>query len=168
MGSSAIFGVIAMVAIEYALNGGSLTGQPPPDPTFHVRLERGPCLGACPAYSVDIDAAGHVTFVGRKSTIEPSVPCQGVRHGRISAHGVAALEAAVDRANLFGLKDSYRAQITDQAAYVVTVTRRGKTKTVSDHVGQMVGMPKQVTDLENAIDVAADTRPCVIPPARPI
>jgi len=165
LGPSAVVGIVAMVAIEYAANGGQLVPQAAPaaDPTFQAHLERGPCLGACPVYSVDIDAAGHVTFVGRRSTTEPSVSCQGTRHGLISAHGVSALEASVDRSGVFGLKAAYQAPITNQSAFRVTVTRHGRTKTVLDYAGGMVGMPKAVTELETAIDSATDDRACVAP-----
>ena len=169
MGPSALVGIATLVAIEYVASGGQLgpRAAPAADPTFHARLARGPCLGSCPDYSVDIDAAGLVTFVGRKSTIEPSVPCLGTRHGRISAAGVATLETEVDRADPFALKDAYRAAITDQPTFTVTVTRRGRSKTIIDYVGEMVGMPKAVIDLENAIDEAADDRACVVPAKPP-
>jgi hypothetical protein len=49
----------------------------------------------------------------------------------------------------------------------VTVTRNGRTKTVSDYVGLMVGMPRAMVDLENAIDIAARDRACVETPTAP-
>jgi hypothetical protein len=33
----------------------------------------------------------------------------------------------------------------------------GRTKTVTDYVGEQVGMPVVITDLENAVDEAAGT-----------
>jgi hypothetical protein len=162
LGPSAVVGIVAMVAIEYAVNGGRLVPQAAPDSTFHARLERGHCNGPCPVYSVDIDAAGHVTFLGQKSLVEPSVSCQGVRYGLLSAHGVAALEGAVDRSGIFGLRESYVAGVATPVVRV-TVTRAGRTKMVLDHGGAMVGMPKAMTELETAIDSATDDRACVAP-----
>ncbi len=163
MGPSALVGVIALVAIEYAANGGQLMARAPkPDPTFHVRLERGACFGPCPRYSVEADAAGDVRFVGASSVAGPGVACQGEHRWKIRPLAVAALEAEVDASAFFGLRDSYRSSITDQRAFTVTVTRYGKTKTVLDYVGLSVGMPHAMVDLENAIDAATNDRACII------
>jgi|SRR5580658_2065207 hypothetical protein len=161
MGPSALVGAAALVAIEYVANGGQLTARPAADPTFHVRLERGMCLGACPHYQVDIDAKGAVTFNGSRSYIEPSVACQGERQWNVSPSQVAHLEALIDRSGFFRLKNAYRGDITDMAQRVVTVTRRGRTKSVTDYAGQMAGMPQMVIEIEDAIDAAANTRACV-------
>jgi hypothetical protein len=166
MGPSAIVGVVALIAIEYAANGGQLTGKPPPaDPTFRVMLARGMCLGACPRYTVEIDSTGVVTFTGAKSTIEPSVPCLGRRQWRVAPAAVAQLQRQVDASGFFGFKDAYAGEITDMPRFSVTVTRGGRTKTVSDYVGLMVGMPKAMDDLENATDIAAHDMACVETPA---
>ena len=137
-----------------------------PDPGFHIRLERGMCFGSCPAYSVDVDAAGHVLFVGGKSAVEPSVPCQGERRWTIGTAAVARLQALVDSSGYFGFRDSYAGRITDMPTFTVTVTRRGRTKAVRDYVGLAVGMPRAMVELENAIDEAAGTRDCVVGAAR--
>jgi hypothetical protein len=44
----------------------------------------------------------------------------------------------------------------------VTVTRHGRTRSVTDYAGQMVGMPAAVIEIEDAIDTAANTRACVV------
>jgi hypothetical protein len=168
MGPSAIVGVVALIAIEYAANGGQLTGKPPPaDPTFRVMLARGMCLGACPRYTVEIDSAGLVTFTGAKSTIEPSAPCLGRRRWRVPPAVVTQLQRQVDASGFFGLKDEYAGDVTDMPRFSVTVTRGGRTKTVSDYVGLTVGMPKAMADLEDDIDIAAHDMACVETSAAP-
>jgi hypothetical protein len=161
MGPSALVGVIALVAIEFALNGGQI-GSGASDPTFQVRLERGMCLGSCPVYAVELDASGHVKFVGAKSEAEPSVACQGERRWQAAPAAVGRLEALIDRSGFFGFKSDYVAQITDMPPVVVTVTRHGRTKRVRDYVGRMVGMPVAMTQIEIAIDEAAATKACVV------
>jgi hypothetical protein len=164
MGPSALVGVIALIAIEYAAAGGKLTdGRPRADPTFHVKLVRGMCLGACPNYAVEIDANGLITFEGAKSMIEPSVPCHGRSQWRIAPAAVAQLRDQVDASGFFGFREDYAGAVTDMPRFSVTVTRNGRTKTVSDYVGLSVGMPHAMVDLENAIDVAAKDRACVFP-----
>jgi hypothetical protein len=136
--------------------------EPQPDPTFRVELERGMCLGPCPVYKVAIDHTGLVAFTGSNSNIAPNVPCQGARQWRIEPAKVLHLEALIDRSGFFGFKPEYMAGITDQPAYVVTVTRRGQTKRVQDYVGQMVGMPAAMTQIEDAVDIAAGDKDCVV------
>jgi hypothetical protein len=164
MGPSALVGAIALIAIEYAASGGRFTARPSPDPTFSARLERGPCYGSCPSYSVAVDATGAVRFVGEKSVTGSGVPCQGERRWKIPASAVAKLEAKVDASGFFGFKPAYRAGMTDMPTFTVTVTRRGSTKTVTDYVGLSVGMPQAMVDLENAIDETANDRACVLSP----
>jgi hypothetical protein len=164
MGSSALVGAIALVAIEYAASGGRFTARPSPDPTFSARLVRGPCYGSCPSYSVAVDPTGAVRFVGERSVTGSGVPCQGERRWKIPANAVSKLEAKIDASGFFGLRPAYRAGITDMPTFAVTVTRRGRTKTVTDYIGLSVGMPQAMVDLENAIDEAANDRACVLRP----
>jgi hypothetical protein len=137
------------------------------DPTFRAKLVRGVCLGACPSYEVEIDAAGRVTFTGSKSAIEPSVRCLGKRQWRAPSAAVARLADVVDRSGFFGFKDEYQGAVTDMPSFTVTITRHGRTKSVRDYVGLAVGMPRAMVDIENAIDAAANDRACVIAPAAP-
>jgi len=134
------------------------------DPTFKVLLERGPCFGSCPVYSVQVDAEGHVVWHGRRSTAGISVACQGERRWRVGADAVAKLEAQVDGSGFFQFADAYRGRVTDLPTYTVTVTRRGRTKTVVDYAGGTVGMPAEMTTLELAIDDQAGAIRCIDPP----
>ena len=152
--------ILAWVAAMAACSAPA--AAPATDPTFHVILERGMCLAACPNYRVEIDASGQVTFTGSNSFIPPHVPCQGRHQWRIDPAAVVKLEALVDERRFFAFKDKYEAEITDMPPFTVTVTRNGRTKAVRDYVGQMVGMPKAVAEIEEAIDVAAGDRDCVI------
>ena len=153
---------IAAIAAGAAVLVASTASAAPSDPTFHAKLERGMCLGACPHYEVEIAADGQVTFTGGRSYIEPSVVCQGERQWQVSPADVATLEALIDRSGFFGFKAEYRGDMTDMAQMVVTVTRHGRTKSVTDYIGRMVGMPAAVTEIEEAIDTATQTRACVV------
>jgi len=149
------------LALVAPLLGASaaLAHHPRPDPTFKVILERGPCFGSCPVYTVEVDADGQVIFKGDRF-----VSCQGERRWRISPAAVAKLESQVDGSGFFGFHDAYRGHVTDLPTYTVTVTRRGRTKQVVDYVGGTVGMPAEMTTLEVVIDDAADTLRCLDPP----
>jgi hypothetical protein len=148
----------AWLALAAAMLGGGAAAS---DPTFHVRLDRGPCFGTCPTYTVEMDARGRVTFTGRApGRGQAPAACLGRRSWRASPGAVEKLEALVDRSGFFGFESAYRANITDLPQYTVTVTRRGRTKTVADYAGTMVGMPRAMVEIENAIDAATGARTC--------
>ena len=60
-------------------------------------------------------------------------------------------------ADFWSLATHYRAPITDNSTFIVTLEIGGQRKSVVDYVGRAVGMPAAVTALEAAIDhVGAD------------
>ena len=130
-----------------------------PDPTFRVTLDRGPCFGTCPSYAVSLDWKGRVTFVGRPPGRGDGSPaCLGNHSWHVAPMAESRLKALIDRSSFFNFKRAYRANITDLPQFTVTVTRRGRTHSVIDHAGQLVGMPRAMSAIENAIDVAATPR----------
>lgn len=143
---------------------------PPPSRTFpegsladtRVVLSRTGCFGSCPAYTVTIEGSGEVTWQG-----EAYVAQRGAARGSIEPSAVAALLDRARAAGFFDLKDVYRADITDGATYTVTITHGGLSKTVEDYDGALVGMPWEVTLLEQAIDRAARTAQWIGPDQRP-
>lgn len=140
-------------ALGFALIGAAwLTATHPaaqaiPD-DFVIKLERTACFGACPVYSVTIDARGNVTYDGTRF-----VRIAGRQTDRIPLSRVAALLETVDRILFFDLEDRYRQLITDLPTTFVTVTRDGRSKRVEDYFGA----PKTLKDLERQIDDAAGT-----------
>lgn len=127
--------------------------MPPFDPSFRIALQRTACLGTCPRYRVEVAADGAVLFTG-----EDYVFAGGVHRARIDPAAVRRLYDLARRADFFSLRDSYIAGVTDNPTYVVTVTAGGRRHAVTDYVGETVGMPSIVRELEEAIDAAAGTR----------
>lgn len=70
---------------------------------------------------------------------------------------VDQLLAQFQDAQFFSLRDEYRAEVTDNPTYVVTIETGNGRKSVVDYVGSEVGMPEAVTALQDAIDEAAGT-----------
>lgn len=118
-----------------------------------ITLTRGVCFGACPDYTVTIHGDGRVEYEGRRFVAET-----GKHEARISDDAVHSLFAQFMAAKFFSLHDEYRAQATDLPTYMVMLTYDGRSKTVLDYGGHMVGMPEAVTELENAIDQFALTQ----------
>jgi hypothetical protein len=87
----------------------------------------------------------------------PYVLHPGRHEDRISPAAVDALVDHFRKARFFTLRGKYEAAITDNPTYVLTIRTGNGTKQVIDYAGEQAGMPKIVTDLENAVDKAAGT-----------
>lgn len=120
--------------------------------TFHAHLERSGCLGFCPSYGVDIYGDGRVEFNGGAYVALP-----GKHSYNVGRDAVAGLIATMKANNIWGMREHYFANITDNPAYKITLTYGGKSRVLTDYAGRMVGMPKAVSDFENQIDAVADT-----------
>lgn len=135
---------------------------------LNIRLVRSACFGSCPDYTVTIDGQGNVVF----STEDASLPGAAEVHRAYARRGVllpGVHRARIDRATLdgliqrfraagfFGLKHEYVAGVTDNPSYALTFASGGRGFTVIDYVGEMAGMPSEVTALEQAVDEAAGT-----------
>jgi hypothetical protein len=120
--------------------------------TLRMTLTRSMCLGACPAYTVEIRGDGTVQFEG-----QAHVRVMGKRSDRVSSDAVAELLAAFRRADFFSLKEQYAAAITDFPSFTVSIEVDGQRKSVRDYLGLSVGMPEAVADLEEAFDRLAGT-----------
>jgi hypothetical protein len=133
--------------------------------TFSVTLERAPCFGKCPVYLVTIDSRGNVSWLGRDfvdfvgSTTLPGDPKRA-----------RALVERILGACYFEMKDEYQSSMTDTAWANTTVTVGNRTKTIRHRLGDTIpdasetstgearcSAPAALTELENAIDEAANT-----------
>lgn len=136
---------------------------------FKVSLQRTACYGSCPDYRVTILGTGQVEFEPdpRKFNDEAGLhrafsPGNGIlvplhNTDTIDRTLIDRLIANIARTGFFNLKDRYEAAITDNPTYVVSVSMNGKTKAISDYVGERAGMPPTVTALEDLIDELAGT-----------
>jgi hypothetical protein len=120
--------------------------------SLRISLERTPCYGTCPGYSVEIAGDGTVTYMGHHFVAE-----KGVRSAKIPQAAVRALFEAFVKADFFWSFDEYTAPITDLPTQVVSISFDGHSKSVLDYAGQHEGLPKAIADLEEAIDTAAGT-----------
>lgn len=138
-------------------------------PNTRITLERGMCYGACPVYKVEIFGDGRVLFSsdkrygdwkkdGKKLFAYPDgVLLPGTHEDRIDPKLVSGLLKSFAKARFFSLRDEYAARMTDMSATFLTLENAGRRKTLVDYVGEAVGMPKAITEIENQIDSVAMT-----------
>lgn len=123
-----------------------------PIESVRIVLERGGCFGTCPSYRVELRGDGAVLFHG-----DGFVTFAGDHQTRVSPNTIECLLQDFRTVDFWSLDPEYISRVTDNSTYRVTLTVGGKTKVLTDYVGQSVGMPAGVTALEQAIDQAAST-----------
>jgi hypothetical protein len=133
--------------------------EPPPGDGSWITMERAPCYGSCPVYSVRVGADGEIRFRGTAYVAQ-----LGEHVGRIPRARAEALFRYVDSVAFDSLDTTYThgsracgAYVTDQPAVVVSVTRAGATKRVRDDYG-CAAAPGALRELHRRIDETAGTQ----------
>ncbi|MCB9170044.1 MAG: hypothetical protein H6594_06815 [Flavobacteriales bacterium] len=100
-------------------------GGPTPADSLFFHIERTPCFGRCPAYSIDVYRSGFALYEGR-SNVE--------RIGRYTAWiGLDTLDRILteaDRIGYFDLQENYDAQVTDLPSTKLHIVSAGRDKAV--------------------------------------
>lgn len=117
----------------------------------HIRLERISCAGKCPAYTVDIDGDGHVTYEGLER-----VATLGRRTWQVPAEDVTELVQRFLDAHFFAAAAEYRgdgaAAVQDDAQLPgarLTLNIGSKSRTVflyRDFPAELALLPMHVDD----------------------
>jgi hypothetical protein len=122
----------------------------------YIRLERTPCFGSCPVYSLTIKGNGETEFTGKMY-----VKVTGTLHSHVDLDSVYELFDEADAMHFFDLNDRYESKkindtitemVTDLPGRRITVQRGGKMKTVYDYYGG----PPQLRQFAEHIDQVAD------------
>ena len=120
-----------------------------------VTLDRSPCFGTCPVYTVTLDRSGNVRFEGRRFVAD-----SGVSSGTVPRAGVDSLFAELD-AGYFDFADSYRSgdpacerYATDLPTVITEVRLGTRTKRI-EHDRGCAGAPQALSDLEERIGEVA-------------
>ena len=109
-----------------------------------IGLERTPCYGECPVYSVILKSDGTVKYVGTEH-----VARKGTHTGEISIWDFNQLAEFAVESGYMKFESTYDAPITDLPAAYTTVVMNGKRKLVRNHGG--LG-PVRLWVFEQAID----------------
>lgn len=121
-----------------------------------VTLERGPCFGTCPVYSLTILGNGTVRFVGRRYTAH-----DGEATAEIPAARVDSLLAELRQGGYFGFAEEYVSgspacgrYATDSPSVVTSVSAGGERRTIRHDYG-CSDAPRELARLERRIDEVA-------------
>jgi hypothetical protein len=113
-----------------------------------ISLERTPCFGFCPDYTVTVFGNGTVVYEGRNF-----VAVEGVQKGQITQDDVRDLVDEFYRTGFFNMRDRYEQSVTDLPSQTTTITIDGNTKSVYRYGSE----PERLAMLEDKIDEIAQT-----------
>jgi hypothetical protein len=124
--------------------------SPPPSSDVVIRLERTPCLGTCPVYTLAIHGDGSWLLAGW-------YPHKGCATGKIAPAEVQTLLAQARSIGYASMPSSFTKPITDMPSTDSQVTLGGKTKKIHHYGYSNDPVEKRLTGFEEAIDRAVDT-----------
>ncbi|AIC14189.1 DUF6438 domain-containing protein [Nitrososphaera viennensis] len=113
-----------------------------------ISLERTPCFGFCPDYTVTVFGNGTVVYEGRNF-----VYAKGEQRAQIAQSDVKELVDEFYRVGFFSMKDRYEAQVTDLPSQTTSITAGDATKSVYRYGPE----PQRLVMLEDKIDEVAKT-----------
>lgn len=117
-----------------------------------ITLERQPCFGFCPVYTVTLHGDGRVEYDGTQN-----VEVSGPQTSTIDPAAVQSLADDMAAAGYFDWNDSYMNQEVTDMAYVITsiTLSDGTTKRIEHYYGDF-SAPEALTALETQIDQTAN------------
>jgi len=122
-----------------------------PNSRITMRLNRSVCYGRCPSYTVTVSGA-EIIFDG-----DAFVSATGRHTAKVDPNEVRKLAKQFVAADFYSMDPEYRAGVTDNPTYTLSISIDGQTKQVTDYVGAWVGMPAVITALEDDVDALAQT-----------
>jgi hypothetical protein len=109
-----------------------------------VGLERSPCFGTCPVYTVLIKSDGTFRYKGVSNAQR-----QGDHTGKVSTYEFNQLAQFIKDSGYSELQDSYSRMVTDHPTVYTTVIIGGKRKVVSNYAN---AGPTKLWAVEELID----------------
>ncbi len=120
----------------------------PPDRVI-IEMEKTPCYGRCPVYTIQIDERGKGLLEGIENT-----PFTGLHSFRLSRKEVEGLKAGFERIGFFGLQDRYYDHVTDLPTTYLTYRSGSRKKKIMDYFGA----PEELKSLEKQIETLVFTK----------
>lgn len=118
-----------------------------------ISLERTPCFGSCPVYTISVSPSGIVTYTGKAHVRQ-----LGTASGQIPKQRVDALLVELERAGYFDFAGRYTVSepvcgryVTDLPSAISSATLGGRTKRI-EHDHGCGGAPAALAVLEKRID----------------
>lgn len=118
------------------------------DTTVVASMEKGPCYGRCPVFTLSIYENGIVAYEGKRFTDR-----EGTFYRKLDKKELASLREKFRQADFFSFNRVYPSRIPDMATVSISYKEGGKSATVMGKEGR----PEAVMELENYLDKIANT-----------
>lgn len=122
-----------------------------PTSKIEIVLQRTGCFGSCPSYNVHLNT-DRIEFNGGFNVAVP-----GTHYAKVDPAALRELAKKFVSTDFYSMDPIYRAMVTDNPTYLVSIDVDGNRHQVEDYVGSWVGMPEVISELENAVDEFAET-----------
>lgn len=143
-----ILGLVVLVGCSSTKNEANKTDKILEDISdVRITLQRTPCYGTCPVYTVTITGNGDVSFIGTKFVYK-----EGEMRKKISVDSVRTLVNLFRSNEFFSLKDTYDNRAMSDAPTIIVTYSSTKSKKVVQHYTGDMSAPESLKTLENAID----------------
>ncbi len=107
-----------------------------------IEMEKTPCYGQCPVYTIQIDDRGKGLLEGVEN-----IPYLGLHSFRLSRDELEGLKIAFEQIGFFRLEDRYYAHVTDLPTTYLTFRSGSQEKRIMDYHGA----PAELKKLEKQI-----------------
>ena len=97
--------------------------------TKEIIMEKNPCFGTCPYYTLTIYENGIASFEGKRD-----VEKLGMHTKILSSKEYEGVQRAFKASNFFELDDDYPSGLSDLPKTVITYHKEGKSKTVTGDI----------------------------------
>jgi hypothetical protein len=131
MSTKATLLALVLFTLGWIACNGQKKGSTEPDrfgsasDSLFFSLERTPCFGKCPAYTVSIYRSGFATYEGRTFA-----PRQGRHTGRVDRATMETLLARAEAIGYFDLQDSYDGAVTDLPSTITRIVSGDRDKRI--------------------------------------
>lgn len=136
------FNVIFMILLSCLIHACSgprtITGE-----DLLIELQRTPCFGSCPVYTLQIDKNGNGLFEGVENVAKT-----GRFSFSISQDELTEIKSAFRRIDFYQLRNVYDGPASDLPTTYITYNGEGGRKKIMDYYGA----PEGLRDLENRIE----------------
>lgn len=112
-----------------------------------ITLQRNPCYGNCPSYSVEVHGDGSVFYEGKSY-----VALRGHHRGRVPHNNVLELVRIFEQADYYSLPDQYSLCLLDSQTQATSIEIDGRRKQMVNCTAGEKPAPPAVSELELAVD----------------
>jgi TonB family protein len=109
----------------------------------YIKIERTPCYGRCPVYSLEIMSNGKIKYEGKRN-----VDKMGVYNYKVSPQKVKSLFAFIEKNKISSLKNKYEQVATDLPRLHMAFIIAKKTKKIQNAEAG----PKYLEEIANRVD----------------